>query len=151
MLAGCLLDMAFTLLIGPIMTIAQTVFIGGLCFGRKVIWEAQNRADRSVTLKEAVQGLWPQLAFGVLTVVDPGLHPARHAITVGQPDHRPLPAGYPLRLHHLGQTASAGCSCKTRLCAIPDELAPALRAAGRGGAADPWWRDLSASQPHTAE
>jgi membrane glycosyltransferase len=148
MLAGCLLDMAFTLLIGPIMTIAQTVFIGGLCFGRKVIWEAQNRADRSVTLKEAVRGLWPQLAFGLLTIVILALTlPA--AITWASLTIVPCLLAIPFACVTSGRGFSR-LLVKTRLCAIPDELAPAWELLGEE-ARPPRVAGLSASQPHTAE
>jgi membrane glycosyltransferase len=66
LLTGSLMDLVFCLLIGPVMMIAETVFIVGLLFGRRVVWEAQNREDRSVRLSEAVIGLWPQMAFGAL-------------------------------------------------------------------------------------
>ena len=45
---------------------AQTRFIAGLPFGRRIIWEAQQRADNIVPLGEAVRGLWPQLVLGLV-------------------------------------------------------------------------------------
>ncbi|MEI9889678.1 MAG: hypothetical protein WDN45_02700 [Caulobacteraceae bacterium] len=63
---GCAIDWTFSMLIGPIMMLAQTVFIGGLAFGRRMIWDAQNREDRSISAREALHGLWPQLGFGLI-------------------------------------------------------------------------------------
>jgi membrane glycosyltransferase len=66
LLAGALTDGLFTLMIGPVMMVAQTRFIVGLPFGRRIIWEAQQRADNIVPLGEAVRGLWPQLVLGLV-------------------------------------------------------------------------------------
>jgi membrane glycosyltransferase len=148
LLAGCALDMMFTLLIGPIMMIAQTVFIAGLAFGRKVMWEAQNRADRTVTLGEALRGLWPQLAFGVaaiaiLAVVLPA------AIVWAALTLLPCLLAVPFAC----VSASRGLSrllVRARLCAIPDELAPAPELLGEDSRSA-WVAGLSASQPRTAE
>jgi membrane glycosyltransferase len=65
LLAGTLTDAAFTLMIGPVMMVAQTSFIVGLLFGRRVMWEAQTREDGVVPVGEAARGLWPQVFFGL--------------------------------------------------------------------------------------
>ena len=66
LLAGLLADAVFTLLIGPLMMIAQALFVVGLLFGRRVIWETQNRDGHTVTARDAWRGLWPQILFGGL-------------------------------------------------------------------------------------
>ena len=53
-------------MIGPVMMIAQTRFICGLLFGQSVIWEAQQRDDGIVPIREAILGLWPQLLLGLV-------------------------------------------------------------------------------------
>jgi membrane glycosyltransferase len=65
LLAGAVADGLFTLMIGPVMMVAQTRFIVGLVFGQRIIWEAQQRDDDIVPLAEAVRGLWPQLLLGL--------------------------------------------------------------------------------------
>ena len=130
---GCALDFAFSLLIAPIMMIAQTVFILGLAFGRRVIWEAQNREDRSITLKEALHGLWPQLAFGLVTATILGvfLPPAIlwAALTI-IPCLLAVPFACVTALRPFGRALTA-----LRLCAIPDEFAPAWEIGGPGAPA----------------
>ena len=66
LLAGALIDVVFSLLIGPVMMVAQALFLAGLCFGRRVAWQPQNRDGRGLSLAEALQGLWPQILFGLL-------------------------------------------------------------------------------------
>jgi membrane glycosyltransferase len=128
MTVGCALDWSFSMLIGPIMMLAQTVFIGGLAFGRRVIWEAQNREDRSVTLKEALNGLWPQLSFGLAAATVLGLFMPRAilwaGLTIG-----PCLAAAPFAC--LTSTRALGrAMTRARLCAIPDEFAPAWEIGG---------------------
>ncbi len=148
MLTGCVLDFAFSFLVGPVMMIAQTVFIGGLCFGKKVMWDAQNRADRSVTLGEAIQGLWPQFAFGLLTVTV-------LALTVPAAIFWAALTIFPclLAIPFACVTAGRGFSrllVKTRLCAVPDEYAPAWELLGEEER-PALVKGMSASAPHTAE
>ena len=62
------------------MMVAQSLFVIGFAFGRRVIWEAQNRDKRVVPVSEALRGLWPQLLFGiviaaVLAILVPGTLP----------------------------------------------------------------------------
>jgi membrane glycosyltransferase len=112
------------------------------------MWEAQNRADRTVTLGEALRGLWPQLAFGVaaiaiLAVVLPA------AIVWAALTLLPCLLAVPFAC----VSASRGLSrllVRARLCAIPDELAPAPELLGEDSRSA-WVAGLSASQPRTAE
>jgi membrane glycosyltransferase len=73
LLAGSLLDVLFSLFLGPVMMVSQALFVIGLIFGRRVIWEAQNRNGREVGIGEAMHGLWPQMLFGVLAIAVFGL------------------------------------------------------------------------------
>jgi membrane glycosyltransferase len=105
------------------MMIAQTVFIGGLMFGQRVIWEAQNREERSVSLPEAIHGLWPQMLFGavgaaLLWIVAPG------AILWGIPTLGPCLLAVPFTCITSSRPFGRAL-VRLRLCAIPDEVAPA--------------------------
>jgi membrane glycosyltransferase len=66
--AGSILDFFFSLLIGPVMMVAQTIFIAGLGFGRRILWDAPIRAGRTIALREAIHGLWPQSLFGLVVL-----------------------------------------------------------------------------------
>jgi membrane glycosyltransferase len=128
MIAGCALDWSFSMIIGPIMMIAQTVFIGGLAFGRRMVWEAQNRADRSISLREALHGLWPQLLFGATTSVVLGLYMPPALLWAGLtilPCLIAAPFTWLTSARWLGAAMT-----RARLCAIPDEFAPAWEIGG---------------------
>jgi membrane glycosyltransferase len=127
---GALIDMAFSLFLGPIMMVAQALFVVGLIFGRRVVWEAQNRSGRAVPLGEALRGLWPQAllgvaGFGLLAIEAPSVLPWA------------LPTLVPCLLAVPFTCFSAGGRLgrffvRHRLCAIPDEyaLSPLLTSEG---------------------
>jgi membrane glycosyltransferase len=128
MVLGCALDWSFSMIIGPIMMIAQTVFIAGLAVGRRMIWDAQNREDRSISTQEALHGLWPQLAFGlgatgVLAVFEP-LAIAWASLTIA-PMLLAVPFTVVTSARPLGRLLT-----RARICAIPDELHPAWEIGG---------------------
>jgi membrane glycosyltransferase len=131
LLAGCCLDAIFTLLIGPVMMISQTVFIGGLAFGRRMIWDAQNRDDRSISLGEALHGLWPQLLFGVTATTIIGLTLPRVLIW-GSLTLIPCLVAIPFACV-TSAPAFGQWLTRARLCAIPDEFAPAQELIGGDG------------------
>ena len=128
MIAGCALDWSFSMIIGPIMMIAQTVFIGGLAFGRKMIWDAQNRADRSISFEEALHGLWPQLLFGAVTATVLGLYVPLTLLWAGL-TVLPCLIAAPFTCITSARWLGAAMT-RARLCAIPDEFAPAWEIGG---------------------
>jgi membrane glycosyltransferase len=123
LVAGMLADAAFTLLIGPLMMIAQATFVTGLLFGRRVLWEAQNRDGHEVSVREAWRGLWPQMLFGLLFTG------ALAAVAPGAlPWAAPTIAACILAVPFTCATAGGAFSrwmVRRRLCAIPDEYPPA--------------------------
>ena len=133
---SCVLDAAFSLLIGPIMMVAQTVFIVGLAFGRRMIWDAQNRADRSIGPAEALRGLWPQLALGLTAcaILGFGARPmtALWASATIAPWLLAVPFTCITSARWFGQALT-----RWRLCAIPDEFVAAQEIGGPGAAAEP--------------
>ncbi len=69
LLLGSVAEVLFSMLMAPIMAIAHTVFIGGLCFGRAVVWGAQRRVLHWVGPALALRRLWPQTLVGVAACV----------------------------------------------------------------------------------
>jgi membrane glycosyltransferase len=122
LLVGGFADMVFSLFLGPVMMIAQSLFVFGLVFGRRVLWEAQNRQGRAVSAAEALRGLWPQMLFGltfggVLWAYAPVVLPWA-APTI-------LPCLLAVPFTSLTAGAAFGrFAVRRRLCAIPDEYAP---------------------------
>jgi membrane glycosyltransferase len=68
LLASALGDMAFSVIMAPILAVAHAFFIGGLFFGRAAVWGAQRRAVHWVRPLAALRRLWPQTLFGALGV-----------------------------------------------------------------------------------
>jgi membrane glycosyltransferase len=68
-LASVLANMAFFLLLAPIMWGAHTAFLVRLLFGRSVGWGAQARDDHKVPFALALRHLWPQTLLGLSTVI----------------------------------------------------------------------------------
>ena len=67
LLAGCLLDAVLTLLLLPVTMLSEAMFVAGTLFGRRVVWDAQQRDQRRVSLHEAAAMLWPQTLAGLAT------------------------------------------------------------------------------------
>jgi membrane glycosyltransferase len=122
LLAGAATDGLFTLMIGPVMMVAQTRFIAGLCLGQRIIWEAQRREDGMVLWGQAIRGLWPQLLFGVfftvaLWRVAPGAIPWALPTLAGS--LLAIPFAWVSAWPRLGRWM-----VRHGLCAIPDEHDP---------------------------
>ena len=123
LLAGAATDGLFTLMIGPVMMVAQTRFIAGLCLGQRIMWEAQRREDGMVPWGEAIRGLWPQLLFGVffavaLWRVAPSAIPWALPTLAGS--LLAIPFAWVSAWPQLGRWM-----VRSGLCAIPDEYDPA--------------------------
>lgn len=121
-LAGSVAEMLFSLLLGPLMTVSHTIFLGGLLFGRRIAWEAPRRDHHAVSIVDAVRGLWPATAFGaavaaLLAWKLPGALP--WAV--------PSLAAWMLAVPFACVTADARFArvlARAGLCAIPEEVAP---------------------------
>jgi membrane glycosyltransferase len=120
---GALIDAVFSLLIGPLMMIAQALFVAGLFAGRRVAWEAQARDGHRVSPREALRGLRPQLLFGLLFAA------ALLRLAPGSlPWAAPTLAACALAIPFACMTAGSWLGrwmTRHRLCAVPDEYAPA--------------------------
>jgi membrane glycosyltransferase len=119
LIAGAATDAAFTLMIGPVMMVAQSRFIFGLLFGHRILWEAQQRADGIVPVREAIGGLWPQLLLGLVFGVA-----TWHVAPGSLPWAIPTLAGSLLAIPFACVTASPRLGAWMRrigLCAVPGE------------------------------
>lgn len=117
--AGTVLETLFSLLLSPVVALAQTVFVFGLFFGKRIRWDAQERDDRRVTLREALSGLWMQTALGgaflaVLFLVAPQILPWATPVIAGL--LLSVPFAVVTALPALGRLFR-----RFGLCAIPEE------------------------------
>ena len=68
-LTSALIEIVFSLFLGPIMAVSQTIFLIGLMSGRTIRWEAQRRSIHELSWSEALVGLWPQTIIGLFMLV----------------------------------------------------------------------------------
>jgi membrane glycosyltransferase len=121
---GALIEALFSMLIAPVAALAQTIFLAGLFLGRKVTWDAQARDQRSVTLGEAFQGLWPQTLMGLIFGTGLWIFAPEFLIWGA-----PVTLGLLLAAPFASLTSRPDVGqffAKARLCAIPEEQEPPL-------------------------
>ncbi len=63
--AGLLIEQLFSMLLAPSMMLFHSAFVVQTLCGRSVSWNAQERSDRGVTLREAWRRQWWHLLVGV--------------------------------------------------------------------------------------
>jgi membrane glycosyltransferase len=127
MMAGTVVELVFGVLLSPVIAVAQTVFVIGLMFGKRVQWNVQARDLRTVAWGRAVRGLWVQtlcgIAFaGALWAWAPGALPWA----------TPLLAAWLLAVPFAVLTSNArlgGWLRRIGLCAVPEELDPTAEVA----------------------
>ncbi|MFY7959668.1 MAG: glucans biosynthesis glucosyltransferase MdoH [Elsteraceae bacterium] len=118
-LLGAVVEFLFSSLLAPVVSLAETIFMIGLCFGRRILWEAQRREGYRVPWSAAARGLWPQTLFGValtgaLAIAAPG------SIAWASPLLVALLLSIPLAV--ATSSPSVGeASVAIGLCAIPEE------------------------------
>ncbi len=61
---GGLAEIVFSMLTTPVVAVALSIFLVGLCFGRRVGWDAQQRSRARLGWDEATRVLWPQTVMG---------------------------------------------------------------------------------------
>ncbi len=62
---GALSEFLFSTLLTPVVAVAQTRFLIGLAFGKRIAWDAQRRQGYGLTWREAWRGLWLQSVLGL--------------------------------------------------------------------------------------
>lgn len=122
LLGGAAIEFVFSMLLAPIISVAQTIFMAGLLLGRRRGWASQLRSDRRVPPGVAARRLWPQTVLGIavallLTLLAPGALPWAVPMLAG------LLLAVPLAVVTTSP-ALAGLLIGAGLCATPEELSP---------------------------
>ncbi len=132
LLAGALVEGVFGMILAPIVALAQTIFIVGLSFGRRISWNGQTRDDRLVSVREAITGLWPQTLMGCVFAAGLWMY-APEFLIWGAPVILGLIMAVPFACALSGKTWSRAFE-RRRMCAIPEEreLPPELLWTGYG-------------------
>ncbi len=126
-LAGTAVELIFGALLSPIVAVAQTVFVIGLLFGKRVAWNVQARNLHTVAWSRAARGLWLQTLCGLL------FGAALWAWAPGAlPWAIPLLSAWLLAVPFAVLTSSARIGRLLRrigLCAVPEEIEPTAEVA----------------------
>jgi membrane glycosyltransferase len=120
-LAGATLELGFSFLQGAVSTFRTTLFMIGLAFGKSTIaWGGQARDAHGISLRTALEGLWPQLLFGL--IVCGSLLFLSPTVLLWS---LPLTLGYLVAIPFAMITASPALGRaleRWKLCAIPEEF-----------------------------
>jgi membrane glycosyltransferase len=129
--ATALTELAFSILLTPVVLLSQGLFVLGMLAGRRVGWGLHRRTPRRLHWGETALALWPHVTLGLLLPMAcalraPNLLPAALAFGAW------LLAGLPFAVF---TARSSPALLRTRLAATPEELSPppAVREAGYGG------------------
>jgi membrane glycosyltransferase len=127
-LVNFVIEIAFSILLCPIMWFGHTVFMFGLLFGREIGWIGQTRDDHAVPFALALRNLWPHTLLGCGTI---GMLAMTHPATI--PYALLLAGGPALAIPLAVVTAwpSVGTTfARIGIGRLPEETAPpaALRA-----------------------
>jgi membrane glycosyltransferase len=119
---GAITEVIFAFILGAVSTFRITLFMIGLIFGRMVGWNGQARDAHGIPWEVALQGLWPQMAFGVVVCT---------LALIGNSTlffwGLIMTAGYLLAVPFGVVTANPALGerlARWKLCAIPEDFAP---------------------------
>jgi membrane glycosyltransferase len=119
---GAAIEILFSFVLAAATTFRTSLYMIGLLFGRSTTWSAQARDARALSWRSALEGLWPQLVFGVV-VNGLFLHWSPWLLIAAAP----LTWGYVLAIPFAVLTASPALGrllAEKRICAAPEELDP---------------------------
>ena len=117
---GCMVELAFSFLLGAATTLRTSLFMIGLLFGRSVIWNGQARDAHALSYATALAGLWPQTLFGLALFLVAGATAPMLLLW-----SLPLTLGYVLAVPFAVMTASPKLGrflAWLKLCALPEEI-----------------------------
>ncbi len=121
-LAGSAVELVFSMLLAPVLSLTHTVFMAGLLLGRQVRWDPQRRDGHAVPLGQALRGLWPHMATGLALVAAlaawaPSVLPWAAPVLVGLLLAAPF-------TWLTSRVAAGRVLARLGLCRIPEEHAP---------------------------
>jgi membrane glycosyltransferase len=120
--AGFLTNIAFVLLLAPIMWASHTLFFVRLLLGRTIEWKAQTRQDHRVPWRTALRMFWPHTLIGavplaILAATAPAGIPAAMLLAAGP--LLSIPLAVATSSPWIGRVMVAA-----GLCRVPEERNP---------------------------
>ncbi|WAP70026.1 glucans biosynthesis glucosyltransferase MdoH [Jiella pelagia] len=127
-LLSAVLEFIVSMLMAPIVAVYVAVFLGGLCFGRRVLWNGQNRDRLGVPFETAAVAMAPQTLLGLALTAALAIGADVSAVLIALP----FLGGLLLAVPFTVLTAAPGfgrMTARLGLFAIPEEsvLPPVLR------------------------
>jgi membrane glycosyltransferase len=122
LIAGIGLEVLASVLLAPVMALTQSLFIGGLAFGRRIVWQAQRRTVQRLPLAQSFRQFRTFALTGIvlgllLATTLPWLLPFFAPMLLGL-------AAAPVFATLTADQRLGRWLARRRLCAIPEELAP---------------------------
>ena len=129
-LASAVIEIVFSLFLGPIVAVSQTIFLCGLAGGRTIRWETQRRSMHELSWGEALRGLWPQTLIGAIMLATlatfaPAVLPWASPIVLSL--LLAVPFAWLTSRRSLGRVME-----RAGICATPEEIAGLELAVGLG-------------------
>ncbi len=115
-------EMIFSILLLPIVSLVHTVFVTRLLTGRSISWMAQSRDSHEIPFDEAVSQYWPHTLAGLLVLGTvwsqaPGLMPYALFATLG------MALAIPFAVSTASLAIGAWC-VRNGICQLPEERQP---------------------------
>jgi membrane glycosyltransferase len=120
LLAGCLSEIVFTLLLAPVSMFAAGASIVALMLGRAKVWESQQREPYRLSWNVAIAELWPATLFGFALLAFL-IVAAPHAVPWFLPFIAGLIFAVPFAVVTASGTLGAWAAAR-KLCAAPEEI-----------------------------
>lgn len=128
-LASALIELLASMLMAPIVAVYVSVFLVGLCFGRTVLWNGQNRDRLGVPWTTAIAALVPQTLLGLGLAAALILGASLSAVVLALPFLTGLVLAVPFTVATAAPVFGR-LTARLGLFAIPEEtvMPPVLRA-----------------------
>ncbi|MGF1475218.1 MAG: glucans biosynthesis glucosyltransferase MdoH [Geminicoccaceae bacterium] len=125
-----LIEFLLSMLVSPVIAMAQALFIIGLFRGKTISWNAQIRSDQALPWAVVASRLWPQTLVGLslgtsLYFLAPSILPWTAPVIIG--------LGLSIPIARWTSIPAFGRWMRDRaVCAIPEEYAPVPEVAAAG-------------------
>lgn len=115
-------EFLISVLMAPALAVAETIFLIGLAFGRRMDWGGQNRDANGLGWAEASRALWPQTLFGFALMAIAATFGGLMALAWASPILASLCLAIPFAVI-TAHPVVGNWAERIGLCALPEETA----------------------------